>query len=109
MVLVGRWAWRGAGGGRRRGEGGGCDARARGAHAGSAGVRCGRCAGIARAAGGRAHRVLLGDRRTAFSRRCRARLQSHPQRDIENLPCRRLPTLPAQYHAAATLYRATRR
>lgn len=103
-----RRRWRGAGGGRRRGEGGRCDARARGAHAGRAGASVGR-ARATRATGGRAHRILLGDRRAALGRKRGTRLQSHHQRRVANLPGRRLSALSTQYHVTAVVHRTSRR
>lgn len=110
MVLVG---WRGVGGGGARGgeARAGRDARAR-VGGGCRAVRvrgAGNAARPARVAGGRARRLLRGHRRAAHGRRRRARLQQVPGRDLADVPCRRLSTLPAQYHAAATLHRAARR
>lgn len=104
-MVVGRRGWRGAGGGRRRGD---RDARARGAHAGRAGDRLGR-AGAARAPGRRAHRLLLGDRRAALGRRRGERFQSHAQKRVPNLPSWRLSAVFAQYYITTVVYRASGR
>lgn len=104
-MVVGRRGWRAAAGGRRRGD---RDARARGARAGRAGAGVGG-AGAARAAGGRAHRLLRGDRRAALGRRRGGRLQPHSRGRVPDLPGRRLSAVSAQYHVTTVVYRASRR
>lgn len=116
-MVFGGVVWRGgAGGGRVAGGGEGCDARAPGRGGGVRGlvcvVRVRRAGGLgrpARAAGGRALRLLRGHRRAALGRRRGARVQPLARRPVAFVPGRRLPTPSAQHHAAAAIHRAARR
>lgn len=120
MVLVGGLVWRGGsggGGGAGAGESGarGRDARMCVGAVRVRGVarvrrdRVGRRPRATRATSGRAHGFLRGHRRAALGRRRSTGLQPLARRHLAHVPGRRLPAISAQHHAAAALYRATRR